>query len=89
MHHHTDRSTQERDGDRRRSDRPPPLTAITNFWSDENVGRVLAAYGGTLVAGSIAGGMIPDGYLPERFDVIGALVCLAGMTVIMCSPRGN
>ncbi|MER5853465.1 hypothetical protein ABT126_42810 [Streptomyces sp. NPDC002012] len=25
----------------------------------------------------------------DRFDVVGALVCLAGMAVIMYAPRGN
>jgi small multidrug resistance family-3 protein len=33
--------------------------------------------------------MIADGYRPDRFDVIGALVCLTGMAVIMYAPRGN
>jgi hypothetical protein len=31
------------------------------------------------VAGSLmAWGMVADGYRPDRFDVLGALVCLAG-----------
>ncbi|MEU2159346.1 cation transporter [Streptomyces sp. NPDC019396] len=51
--------------------------------------RILAAYGGIFVAGSIAWGMVADGYRPDRYDVIGALVCLAGMAVIMYAPRGN
>jgi small multidrug resistance family-3 protein len=32
--------------------------------------------------------MVADGYRPDRFDVIGALICLAGMAVIMYAPRG-
>ncbi|MER7107110.1 YnfA family protein [Streptomyces sp. NPDC000229] len=63
--------------------------AVATFQSDENFGRVLAAYGGVFVAGSIAWGMVADGYRPDRFDVIGALVCLAGMAVIMYAPRGG
>jgi small multidrug resistance family-3 protein len=31
--------------------------------------------------------MIAGGYRPDRFDVIGALVCLAAMAVIMYAPR--
>lgn len=50
-------------------------------------GRVLAAYGGVFVAGSLAWGWVADGYRPDRFDVIGAVVCLIGMGVIMYSPR--
>jgi small multidrug resistance family-3 protein len=52
-------------------------------------GRVLAAYGGIFVAGSILWGVIADGYRPDRWDITGALICLAGMAVIMYAPRGN
>ncbi|MFC4561226.1 YnfA family protein [Nocardiopsis mangrovi] len=55
---------------------------------DANFGRILAAYGGVFVAGSLAWGMVVDGFRPDRFDVIGALVCLVGVAVIMYAPRG-
>ncbi|NBM19439.1 YnfA family protein [Streptomyces sp. GC420] len=50
-------------------------------------GRILAAYGGVFVAGSLAWGMVADGYRPDRYDIAGALVCLTGMAVIMYAPR--
>ncbi len=56
---------------------------------DPHFGRVLAAYGGVFVAGSLGWGMAVDGYRPDRYDVIGALVCLAGVAVIMYAPRGR
>ncbi|WP_329112023.1 YnfA family protein [Streptomyces sp. NBC_01353] len=62
---------------------------VATFQSDDNFGRILAAYGGIFVAGSIAWGMVADGYRPGCYDVIGALVCLAGMAVIMYAPRGH
>lgn len=62
---------------------------VATFQSDGNFGRILAAYGGVFVAGSIAWGMVADGYRPDRFDVVGALVCLAGMALIMYAPRGH
>ncbi|MDK0524396.1 YnfA family protein [Streptomyces sp. ML-6] len=62
---------------------------VATLQSDDNFGRILAAYGGIFVAGSIVWGMVADGYRPDRFDVIGALVCLAGMAVIMYAPRGH
>ncbi|MFE3252116.1 YnfA family protein [Streptomyces sp. NPDC059209] len=62
---------------------------VATFQHDDNFGRILAAYGGIFVAGSIAWGMVADGYRPDRFDVVGALVCLAGMAVIMYAPRGH
>ena len=51
-------------------------------------GRVLAAYGGIFIAGSLAWGAALDGYRPDRFDVAGALVCLVGVGIIMYAPRG-
>ncbi|WP_328944093.1 YnfA family protein [Streptomyces sp. NBC_00250] len=62
---------------------------VATLQPDAEFGRVLAAYGGVFVAGSIAWGMAADGYRPDRWDVIGALVCLAGMAVIMYAPRGR
>ncbi|MGG8408900.1 YnfA family protein [Streptomyces sp. 12297] len=62
---------------------------VATFQHDEDFGRILAAYGGVFVAGSIAWGMVADGYRPDRYDVIGALVCLAGMAVIMYAPRSH
>jgi small multidrug resistance family-3 protein len=59
------------------------------FQPDAHFGRVLAAYGGIFVAGSILWGAVADGYRPDRYDIAGALVCLAGMAVIMYAPRGD
>lgn len=54
---------------------------------DAAFGRVLAAYGGVFVAGSLIWGMIVDRYQPDRYDIAGALICLAGVAVIMYAPR--
>lgn len=58
------------------------------FQPDPHFGRILAAYGGIFVAGSLAWGMIVDGFRPDRWDVIGAAICLLGVAVIMYAPRG-
>lgn len=55
--------------------------------ADPHFGRVLAAYGGVFVAGSLAWGMAVDGFRPDRWDLIGAGLCLAGVAVIMYAPR--
>lgn len=60
---------------------------VATFQPDAHFGRILAAYGGIFVAGSIAWGMVADGYRPDRWDITGALICLAGMAVIMWAPR--
>jgi small multidrug resistance family-3 protein len=62
---------------------------VATFQTSDDFGRVLAAYGGVFVAGSLAWGMVADGWRPDRWDVLGALVCLAGMAVIMYAPRGD
>jgi small multidrug resistance family-3 protein len=46
-------------------------------------GRVLAAYGGVFIVGSLVWGVAFDGFHPDRSDIGGALVCLAGVGVIM------
>ncbi|WP_327092517.1 YnfA family protein [Nonomuraea sp. NBC_01738] len=61
---------------------------VATLQPDANFGRILAAYGGVFVAGSLGWGMVVDGFRPDRWDVIGALVCLAGVAVIMYAPRG-
>ncbi|WP_329049221.1 YnfA family protein [Amycolatopsis sp. NBC_01488] len=60
---------------------------VATLQPDAHFGRILAAYGGVFVAGSLAWGMVADGYRPDRYDVIGALLCLAGVAVIMYAPR--
>lgn len=62
---------------------------VATFQADPHFGRVLAAYGGVFVAGSLAWGMIFDGFRPDRFDTIGALVCLLGVAIIMYAPRSS
>ncbi|MGX8906867.1 YnfA family protein [Streptomyces netropsis] len=62
---------------------------VATLQPDADFGRILAAYGGVFVAGSLAWGMVLDGYRPDRYDVVGALVCLAGVAVIMYAPRGR
>ncbi|WP_212996346.1 YnfA family protein [Winogradskya consettensis] len=61
---------------------------VATLQSDANFGRILAAYGGVFVAGSLAWGMLVDGFRPDRWDLIGAALCLAGVGVIMYAPRG-
>lgn len=60
---------------------------VATLQTDANFGRILAAYGGVFVAGSLAWGMILDGFRPDRYDLVGALICLVGVGVIMYAPR--
>ncbi|WP_286929463.1 MULTISPECIES: YnfA family protein [Aeromicrobium] len=60
---------------------------VATLQPDANFGRILAAYGGVFVAGSLAWGMLFDGFRPDRWDVAGAAICLVGVAVIMYAPR--
>ncbi|MFI7250217.1 YnfA family protein [Micromonospora chalcea] len=60
---------------------------VATFQPDPNFGRILAAYGGVFVAGSLAWGMVVDKFRPDRYDLVGAAVCLVGVAIIMYAPR--
>jgi small multidrug resistance family-3 protein len=55
--------------------------------AEANFGRVYAAYGGTFVVLSLLWGWWIDGHRPDRADAAGALICLAGVALIMYWPR--
>jgi small multidrug resistance family-3 protein len=62
---------------------------VATLQPDPNFGRILAAYGGIFVAGSLAWGVALDGFRPDRYDIAGALICLLGVVVIMYAPRAS
>ncbi|MGA8112678.1 MAG: YnfA family protein [Actinocatenispora sp.] len=61
---------------------------VATFQPDPHFGRILAAYGGIFVVGSLAWGVVVDRFHPDRYDLIGAALCLLGVAVIMYTPRG-
>jgi small multidrug resistance family-3 protein len=60
---------------------------MATLQDDANFGRILAAYGGIFVAGSLTWGIVADGFRPDRYDLAGAAICLIGVGVIMFAPR--
>ena len=60
---------------------------VATLQPSPHFGRILAAYGGVFVAGSLVWGIIFDGFKPDRYDIIGAAICLVGVSVIMYAPR--
>jgi small multidrug resistance family-3 protein len=60
---------------------------VATLQPDPDFGRILAAYGGIFVAGSLSWGIVVDGFRPDRYDIVGALICLLGVAVIMYAPR--
>lgn len=50
-------------------------------------GRAYAAYGGIYILASLAWMWGVEGLRPDRWDALGALVCLAGAAIILLAPR--
>ncbi len=50
-------------------------------------GRAYAAYGGVYVLSAVLWGWWVEGLAPDRFDAIGAGLCLTGCAVILFGPR--
>jgi len=60
--------------------------ALTRIEADF-AGRAFAAYGGVYIATSLAWLWLVEGARPDRWDLIGAGVCLAGSALILFGPR--
>jgi small multidrug resistance family-3 protein len=56
---------------------------LAAFQPSHEFGRVLAAYGGVFIVGSLLWGVVFDDFSPDRADIAGAAVCLAGVGIIM------
>lgn len=63
------------------------LYGIVPTYQPAHFGRVYAAYGGWFVVLSLLWGWGVDRIRPDRYDVVGALICLLGVAVIMYWPR--
>ncbi|MBI2977239.1 MAG: hypothetical protein HYY38_00045, partial [Rhodospirillales bacterium] len=50
-------------------------------------GRAFAAYGGVYITASLAWLWAVEGARPDRWDLIGAVICVAGAAVILFGPR--
>jgi small multidrug resistance family-3 protein len=50
-------------------------------------GRAFAAYGGIFIAAATLWGWWIDGRTPDRWDFVGASICLLGAAIILWMPR--
>ncbi|TRW98110.1 YnfA family protein [Paracoccus sp. M683] len=72
----------------------PGLASLTAFaWlltlaPSDLAGRAYAAYGGVYVAASLVWLWAVEGARPDRWDLGGAVLVLAGAGVILFAPRG-
>ena len=54
-----------------------------------HAGRAYAAYGGVYIASALVWLWAVEGARPDRWDLIGAAVCLAGAALILFGPRAG
>jgi small multidrug resistance family-3 protein len=52
-------------------------------------GRAYAIYGGIYIAASLVWLWAIEGRMPDRWDVAGAVVCIAGALIILYAPRSG
>lgn len=53
----------------------------------EHAGRAYAAYGGIYIAAALLWLWRAEGVRPDRWDVVGVSLCLAGSAVILLAPH--
>ncbi len=53
----------------------------------EAAGRAYAAYGGVYIVASILWLWLVEHRTPDRWDLVGASVCLVGAAIILVGPR--
>jgi len=60
---------------------------LLTFVPSDAAGRAFAAYGGVYIIASLGWMWLVERVAPDRYDVAGAALCLAGAAIIIASPR--
>ena len=72
----------------------PGLAALALFadlltlTDTQAAGRAYAAYGGVYIGAALAWLWTVEGLRPDRWDALGAALCLVGAGIILFGPRG-
>ena len=63
------------------------LYGIVATLQESNFARVYATYGGIFIVMSLLWANRVDHYIPDKYDIIGAMIALIGVCVIYYAPR--
>ena len=55
----------------------------------DHAGRTYAAYGGVYIVSAIVWLWLVESVRPDRWDILGGAICLAGATIILFGPRSS
>jgi small multidrug resistance family-3 protein len=71
---------------------PGALSLVLFAWALTRIdapfaGRAYAAYGGIYIVTALLWLLVMEGAMPDRWDLLGALLCVAGALVILLGPR--
>jgi len=62
---------------------------LLTFAPTEAAGRAYAVYGGVYIAASLVWLSLIERQAPDRWDLLGAAICLVGAGVILFAPRAT
>ena len=65
------------------------LYGVVATWQTAVFARAYATYGGVFIALSLLWAWKVDDFKPDRYDLIGALIALAGVCIIFYAPRAG
>jgi len=65
------------------------FAALLTRIETDAAGRAFAAYGGIYIAASLVWLWLVEDVRPDRFDLIGATLCILGAAVIVLAPRAG
>jgi small multidrug resistance family-3 protein len=60
---------------------------LLTFVDTSTAGRAFAAYGGIYIVASLLWIMVVENTRPDRWDLMGTVLCLAGAALILLGPR--
>ena len=63
------------------------MYGVVATWQTASFGRVYAAYGGVFIVLALLWAWKVDNFKPDKYDILGALIALAGVFIIMYLPR--
>ncbi len=63
------------------------LYGVVPTFQPSHFHRIYAAYGGIFIAMALAWGWLFEEIAPDRFDIIGSAIALAGVAIIFYMPR--